>query len=80
MSEYDHLLTIPDLTLEQARDAWSESGFGLALDGSPFFPGTQCVDCFRFVGRDGHFSVEHFEMSSEIASVEAYCKHCSESE
>jgi hypothetical protein len=50
----------------------SESGYGWTEDGMyPFFPGMPCLSCGRFVGRDGYFGVEHFEMSNEIASVEA---------
>jgi hypothetical protein len=66
----------PDMTIEEAKAATSESGYGCATDGSAFFPGTQCFECHRFVGRDGHFSVDHFEMSSTIASVEAWHREC----
>jgi hypothetical protein len=41
-----------------------------------FIPGVNCIDCGRFVGRDGHISIEHFEMSSEIASVDGTCRRC----
>jgi hypothetical protein len=59
------------------RDVPSESGYGWCDDGwTPFWPRTPCLECGRFVGRNGHFSVEHFEMSSEIASVEATCGRC----
>jgi hypothetical protein len=45
-------------------------------DGMPFVPGINCVDCGKFVGRDGHISIEHFEMSFEVASVDGMCASC----
>ncbi len=42
-----------------------------------YIPGVNCVHCGRFVGRDGHISVEHFEMSTEVASVDGECGRCS---
>jgi hypothetical protein len=71
-----HIDWFPPMTVEEAKATASESGHGCAIDGSPFFPGMQCVHCHRFVGRDGHFAVDHFEMSSTIASVEAYHQGC----
>lgn len=71
-----HIDWFPKMSVEEAKATPSESGHGCATDGSAFFPGTQCLYCHRFVGRDGHFSVEHFEMSSTIASVEAWHKEC----
>lgn len=43
---------------------------------APFVPGINCLVCGRFVGRDGHISVETFEMSSTVASVEGECARC----
>lgn len=55
----------------------SSSGYGWTNDGwSPFWPGVNCIKCGRFVGRDGSISVEHFEMSFEVASVEGECARC----
>jgi hypothetical protein len=55
----------------------SESGFGWCdNEMAPFFPGVPCVNCGKFIGRDGHFDVEHFEMSLEIASVDGECGRC----
>jgi hypothetical protein len=71
-----HIDWFPDMSVEEARATSSESGHGSATDGSPFWPGTPCLYCGKFVGRDGHFSVDHFEMSSEIASVEAWHRGC----
>lgn len=44
--------------------------------GLPFVSGINCSDCGRFVGRDGSIVVEHFEMSSTVASVEGTCAKC----
>ena len=41
-----------------------------------FWPAEQCCRCHKFVGKDGAFHVEHFEMSSEIASMDATCARC----
>lgn len=50
---------------------------GLCDDGmTPFVPGINCIDCGRFVGRDGYIGIEHFEMSSVVASVEGQCRRC----
>ena len=55
----------------------SISGYGWTNDGLyPFFPGVPCYTCGRFVGRDGYFVVETFEMSSTIASLEGQCRRC----
>lgn len=55
----------------------SPSGYGWTSDGMyPFFPGTPCVHCGRFVGRDGIFNVEYWEMSNEIASMDAEHRDC----
>lgn len=71
------LFEFRDLTPEEARNVPSESGYGVTLDGwYPFFPGTPCVHCGQFVGRDGIFNVEHFEMSTEIASMDAEHRDC----
>lgn len=75
-SEYERLAATPDMTIEEAKAQSSASGHGCTTDGSPFFPGTQCFVCNRFVGRDGHFSVDYFEMSSTVASVEAWHREC----
>lgn len=57
----------------------SLSGHGWTTDGmTPFFPGTPCLHCGRFVGRDGIFNVEYWEMSSEIASMDAEHPECAE--
>jgi len=59
------------------RTTLSVSGFGTTNDGYyPFFPATPCYKCGKFVGRDGWFGVETFEMSNEIASVEGVCGRC----
>lgn len=59
------------LTLEEAKRQ------GLMLDGiHEYHPGINCHTCGRFVGRDGYIGVEHFEMSSEIASIEGQCRKC----
>jgi hypothetical protein len=42
----------------------------------PYVPGVNCMECGLFVGRDGSIEVDHFEMSSEIASVEGTCAQC----
>lgn len=44
----------------------------------PFFPGTPCLHCGRFVGRDGIFNVEYFEMSNQLASMDAEHRECAE--
>lgn len=64
--------------LRLAKVTPSESGYGWTLDMSyPFFPGVPCVHCGKFVGRkDGVFNVEHFEMSSTIASLDAEHRGC----
>lgn len=55
----------------------TEWGYGLMDDEmTPYMPGINCLECGRFVGRDGHISVTHFEMSSEIAYVEGECASC----
>lgn len=75
--DLERLAAFPDLTPAQARAAQSESGHGLTLDGlQTFWPGMPCLHCGKFVGRDGWFNVEHFEMSNEIASVDAECRRC----
>lgn len=71
-----HIDWFPPMSVEQAKATPSESGHGSATDGSPFFPAMPCLYCGKFVGRTGHFSVEHFEMSSTIASVEAWHQGC----
>jgi hypothetical protein len=43
-------------------------------------PGINCLDCGRFVGRDGHIFIEYFEMSGEGASVEGRCRRCLDAE
>lgn len=43
---------------------------------TPYIPGVNCIECGRFVGRDGSIEVEHFEMSSEVASVAGECVTC----
>lgn len=43
---------------------------------TPYIPGINCIHCGRFVGRGGYIHVEHFEMSSEVASVEGECHSC----
>jgi hypothetical protein len=42
----------------------------------PYVPGVNCWTCGRFVGRDGHIEIEHFEMSDEVASVAGQCGRC----
>lgn len=69
----------PDLTSEEARSSPSVSGYGWTLDGMhPFFPGTPCIHCGKFVGRDGWFNVEYWESSSEIASMDAEHPACAD--
>lgn len=77
--DVDDVSTWPDisLTVDEAKAAPSISGHGLCTNGyTAFWPGTPCLHCGKFVGRDGHFNVEHFEMSSEIASMDAECATC----
>lgn len=63
--------------LKLARTTQSESGYGWTLDMVyPFFPGLPCVHCGKFVGRDGIFNVEHFEMSDTISSLDAEHRGC----
>lgn len=63
--------------LHLARSTPSESGHGWTLDMAyPFFPGVPCVHCGKFVGRDGVFNLEHFEMSNTIASLDAEHRGC----
>ncbi len=58
-------------------DTPSISGFGWTNDGMyPFFPAMPCYTCGKFVGRDGWFGVETFEMSNEIASADGQCAKC----
>lgn len=55
------------------------SGYGYTNDGEyPFFPGVPCLHCGRFVGRDGIFNVEFFEMSNTLASMDAEHHACAE--
>lgn len=49
---------------------------GCTDDDRPFVPGLNCLDCGRFVGRDGYVGIETFEMSGEVASVEGMCARC----
>ena len=49
---------------------------GVCEDDRPFVPGINCMECGRFVGRDGAIEITHFEMSSEVASVEGTCGRC----
>lgn len=50
---------------------------GTCDDGmTPYVPGIPCGECGRFVGRDGYIGINHFEMSSEVASVEGECARC----
>jgi hypothetical protein len=77
VSDSPSSFTFANLSVEEARTQPSESGYGVTLDGwSAFFPGMPCYTCGKFVGRDGHFEIEHFEMSSTIASIEAECARC----
>ncbi len=43
---------------------------------SAYVPGINCIDCGRFVGRDGWIGVGYFEMSNEVAYVEGLCRCC----
>lgn len=53
------------------------SRWGYTDDGlSEFWPGVNCIECGCFVGRDGQISIEHFEMSMEVASVDGTCARC----
>jgi hypothetical protein len=45
-----------------------------------YVPGINCLDCGRFVGRDGYIGIEHYEMSSQVASVEGQCRRCIDKE
>lgn len=68
-----------DELLKLARETPSESGYGWTLDlMTPFFPGVPCVHCGRFVGRNGIFNLEHFEMSDELASLDAEHVDCAD--
>jgi hypothetical protein len=63
---------------DQGQTEW---GAGLMHDGmTPYVPGTNCLDCGRFVGRDGYIGIGHFEMSNEIAWVEGQCARCLKAE
>lgn len=42
----------------------------------PYVPGVNCMDCGRFVGRDGYIGIDYYEMSSEVAGVEGQCRRC----
>lgn len=57
-------------------DYISTIGRGTCEDHHPFVPGINCMECGRFVGRDGSIEIEHFEMSGEVASVEGTCSAC----
>ncbi len=55
----------------------SLSGYGWTHDGMyPFWPGVPCLHCGRFVGRDGIFNYETWEMSNEVASLDAEHREC----
>ena len=45
-------------------------------DCMPFVSGVNCLDCGRFVGRDGYIGIGYCEMSSEVAYVEGQCRRC----
>lgn len=61
-----------------SRDAYPEN---LMDDGmSQFVPGINCLDCGRFVGRNGYIGIEHYEMSSTVASIEGQCRRCLDAE
>ena len=62
-------------TAQPLRDAEGRLvAYGLMDDGmTAYIPGINCVECGRFVGRDGWISVGYFEMSSEVAYVEGVC-------
>lgn len=49
---------------------------GFCADGTDFVPGINCLECGRFVGRDGSIEIECFEMSFTVASVEGTCARC----
>lgn len=70
-----------ELTKEEAARIPSGHGFGMTTDGlHEYWPGIPCQYCGKFVGRDGYIGIEHFEMSSEVASVEGECRRCIESD
>lgn len=55
----------------------SQIATGLCDDGEmPYVPGVNCVDCGKFVGRDGCIEIAHREMSGAVASVEGTCGAC----
>ena len=65
------------MTWHEAHSTPGEFGAGMMLDGwGSYCPSVNCIECGRFVGRDGHIEVEHFEMSSKVASVEGQCRRC----
>jgi hypothetical protein len=41
-----------------------------------YVPGVNCLDCGKFVGRDGHIEIATFESSSVVAYVEGTCGKC----
>lgn len=45
-----------------------------------FIPGVNCMDCGRFVGRDGYIGIDYYEMSSTIAGIEGQCRRCLDAE
>lgn len=55
--------------------------YGLMDDGmTVYVPGVNCLNCGKFVGRDGWISIEYFEMSNEVASIEGECATCRQGE
>jgi len=44
--------------------------------GMPYVPGVNCINCGKFVGRNGYIEIDYFEMSNEVASVSGECAHC----
>lgn len=66
-----------DLTREEAAAIRTVHGHGMMLDGiNDYLPGINCITCGRFVGRDGYIHIAHYEMSSQVASVDGECRAC----
>lgn len=77
LSIYDEMPDYPNLTHAQAKAHPAPHGNGVTLDGmTEFFPGINCIECAKFVGRDGVMEITYFEMSNEIASIEGTCGRC----
>jgi hypothetical protein len=60
-----------------SRETAASIASGICDDGmTPYVSGVNCIDCGRFVGRDGSIEIDFEEMSSTVASVEGTCRCC----